>query len=177
MDELPNGTVTLLFTDIDESTHLLQREGEDKTNMLETCRLLLRTMFQQFHGHEVDSQGNTFFVAFARAIDAITAAVAAQRALMTHARTHDMSVRVRMILHTGELQLAAESYVSLDIQHNMRFMEPEHGCQILLSQTTRDLVEHKLPRDVNLRDLGIYRLKEPGISNSPLPNGHKGSCR
>ena len=53
MDELPNGTVTLLFTDIEGSTHLLQREGEDKTNMLETCRLL-RAMFQQFHGHEVD---------------------------------------------------------------------------------------------------------------------------
>ena len=174
MDELPNGTVTLLFTDIDESTHLLQREGEDKTNMLETCRLLLRTMFQQFHGHEVDSQGNTFFVAFARAIDAITAAVAAERALMTHARTHDMSVRVRMILHTGELQLAAESYVSLDIQHNMRFMEPEHGCQILLSQTTRDLVEHKLPRDVNLRDLGIYRLKGLGYPTHPFQMDIKG---
>ena len=78
MDELPRGTVTLLFTDIEGSTRLLQQAGERYADVLETCRLLLRTAFHQYHGHEIDTQGDAFFVAFARASDALRAALAAQ---------------------------------------------------------------------------------------------------
>jgi class 3 adenylate cyclase len=85
MRELPMGTVTLLFTDIEGSTRLLQQEGERYTNILESCRSLLRAAFLEFHGHEVDTQGDAFFVAFARAADAVAAAAAGQRALFTHA--------------------------------------------------------------------------------------------
>ena len=76
MHHLPNGTVTLLFSDIEGSTRLLRQVGEQYGDLLDSCRHLLRTAFQQYHGHEVDTQGDSFFVAFARATDAIAAAVA-----------------------------------------------------------------------------------------------------
>src|SRR5438105_5533352 len=71
MRELPTGTVTLLFTDIEGSTHLLQQVGERYASVLAECRHLLRAAFGQWNGHEVDTQGDAFFVAFARATDAI----------------------------------------------------------------------------------------------------------
>ncbi len=78
MGELPNGTVTLLFTDIEGSTQLLQQVGELYAEVLAACRQLLRAAFYEWHGHEVDTQGDGFFVAFARASDAVSAAVAGQ---------------------------------------------------------------------------------------------------
>ena len=80
MRELPTGTVTLLFTDIEGSTRMLQNMGGRYASLLETCRSLLRAAFLEFDGHEVDTQGDAFFVAFARATDAVAAAVVAQRA-------------------------------------------------------------------------------------------------
>jgi predicted ATPase/class 3 adenylate cyclase len=160
MGELPKGTVTLLFTDMEGSTRLLQRVGERYTDVLEACRHLLRTAFQQYHGHEVDTQGDAFFVAFARATDAVAAAVAAQRALATHAWPEDVAVRVRMGLHTGEPLLASEGYVGLDVHRAARIMSAGHGGQVLLSHTTCTLVEHDLPIGVSLLDLGAHRLKD-----------------
>src|SRR5205085_92847 len=81
---LPTGTVTLLLTDIEGSTHLLQQLGGRYADVLAECRHLLRTSFQEWNGYEVDTQGDAFFVAFARATDAVLAAVDAQRALATH---------------------------------------------------------------------------------------------
>src|SRR6516165_10858854 len=93
MGELPQGTVTLLFTDIEGSTSLLQRVGERYADVLEGCRHLLRTAFHQYHGHEIDTQGDAFFVVFARATDAFSAAVAAQQALASHAWPTGVRVR------------------------------------------------------------------------------------
>ena len=160
MRELPTGTVTLLFTDIESSTRLLQRVGERYAGLLETCRSLLRAAFLEFGGFEVDTQGDAFFVAFARASDAVAAAVAGQRALCTHAWPEGMTVQVRMGLHTGEPQRSAAGYVGLDVHQAARIMSAGHGGQILLSQTTRDLVEHALPEGVSLRDVGAHRLKD-----------------
>jgi predicted ATPase/class 3 adenylate cyclase/DNA-binding CsgD family transcriptional regulator len=160
MHHLPVGTVTLLFTDMEGSTRLLQQLGERYTDLLEKCRQLLRAAFHQWHGHEVDTQGDAFFVAFARATDAIAAAVAAQRALASHLWPEGVAVRVRMGIHTGEPMLSSENYTGLDVHHAARIMSAGHGGQVLLSQTTRDLVEHDLPDDVSLWDLGIHRLKD-----------------
>jgi predicted ATPase/class 3 adenylate cyclase/DNA-binding CsgD family transcriptional regulator len=160
MHELPTGTVTLLFSDIEGSTRHLQRGDERYVDVLEASRHLLRTAFHQYHGHEVDTQGDAFFVAFARAIDAVSAAVAVQRALASHSWPEGAAVRVRMGLHTGEPHLAAEGYVGLDVHRAARIMNAGHGGQILLSQTTRDLVEHELPEGASLRDLGAHRLKD-----------------
>ncbi len=160
MRELPTGTVTLLFTDIEGSTRLLQQAGERYASLLEACRSLLRTAFLAYRGHEVDTQGDAFFVVFARTTDAVAAAVAAQHALFTHVWPEGVMVRVRMGLHTGEPQLSAEGYVGLDVHHAARIMSAAHGGQILLSQATRELVEHELPAEVTLRDLGEHRLKD-----------------
>src|SRR5205823_11857548 len=84
MHHLPRGTVTFLFTDIEGSTRLLQQLGDRYSRVLEECRRLLRAVFQEWNGHEVDTQGDAFFVAFARATDAMSAAVASLRALAVH---------------------------------------------------------------------------------------------
>ncbi len=160
MHDLPKGTVTLLFTDIEGSTRLLQRLGERYTDLLEECRHLLRETFHYWNGHEVDTQGDASFVALARATDAIAAAVDAQHALATHSWPEGVTVRVRMGLHTGEPLLSAEGYVGLDVHRAARIMSAGHGGQVLLSQTTCDLVEHDLPDGVSLRDLGAHRLKD-----------------
>ncbi|HEX6483862.1 MAG TPA: LuxR C-terminal-related transcriptional regulator [Ktedonobacteraceae bacterium] len=160
MLDLPTGPITLLFTDIEGSTLLLQHLGEQYSSVLAQCRQLLRTAFQQDHGHEVDTQGDAFFFAFARATDAVSAAVAAQRAFASHAWPEGVAVHVRVGLHTGEPQWTAEGYVGLDVHLAARMMSAGHGGQVLLSQTTRHLVEHHLPAGVSLRDLGEHRLKD-----------------
>jgi predicted ATPase/class 3 adenylate cyclase len=160
MHHLPTGTVTLLFTDIEGSTHLLQQLGKHYASVLSECRELLRTAFREYHGHEVDSQGDGFFVVFVRAREAILATVAAQRALTTHPWPEGVVVRVRMGLHTGEPSLVGEGYVGLDVHYAARIMHATHGGQVLLSQTTHDLIELDLPFGVSLRDLGKHRLKD-----------------
>ncbi len=158
--ELPTGTVTLLFTDIEGSTLLLQQLGERYAEMLATCRQLLRATLQQWNGFEVDTQGDAFFVAFARASDAVSAAVDMQRALANHDWPSGAEVSLRIGLHTGEPTRTAEGYVGLDVHHAARIMSVGHGDQVLLSQTTCELVKHDLQDGVGLRDLGEHRLKD-----------------
>jgi predicted ATPase/class 3 adenylate cyclase len=158
--DLPAETVTLLFSDIEGSTCLLQQLGEQYIRLLADCRRLLRAALHQWNGYEVDSQGDAFFVAFARATDAVLAAVTVQRTLASHDWPNGVSVRVRMGVHTGEPQLSSEGYVGLDVHYAARIMKAGHGGQVLLSQTTRDLVEHDLPEGLSLRNLGEHRLKD-----------------
>jgi predicted ATPase/class 3 adenylate cyclase len=160
MRKLPTGTVTLLFTDMEGSTRLLHLLGKRYADVLAESRALMRAAFQQHHGHEVDTLGDAFFVTFARATDAVAAAVTAQRALAGHTWPEGVLIRVRMGLHTGEPDLASEGYVGLSVHHAARIMSAGHGGQVLLSQVTCDLVEHDLPEDVSLRDLGAHRLKD-----------------
>ncbi len=160
MRDLPTGTITLLFTDIEGSTHLLQRLGEGYGELLNECRTVLRTAFHTYHGQEVDTQGDAMFAAFARASDALAASVAAQRELALHSWPGAVTVRVRMGLHTGEPSRVVEGYVGLDVHYAARVMSAAHGGQVLLSQTTRDLVAHDLPEGVSLRDLGEHHLKD-----------------
>jgi len=145
---------------MEESTRLLQQMGERYAALLEECRQLLRTAFRKWQGQEVDTQGDAFFVVFARATDAICAAVDIQRALTDHSWPQDAIVRVRIGLHTGEPQRSAEGYVGLDVHHAARIMSAGHGGQILLSQATSALVEQSLPDGVQLQDLGEHRLKD-----------------
>jgi predicted ATPase/class 3 adenylate cyclase/DNA-binding CsgD family transcriptional regulator len=160
MSQLPTGTVTLLFTDIEGSTLLLQQLGERYAEMLATCRQLLRTAFKQWNGVEVDTQGDAFFVVFARASDAISAVIDMQRALASHDWPNGAAVALRIGLHTGEPTRTAEGYIGLDVHHAARIMSVGHGGQVLLSQTTHELVKHTLTGGVSLRDLGEHRLKD-----------------
>ncbi len=160
MNNLPTGTVTLLFTDIEGSTQLLHALRDQYALVLADQRAILRAAFDQWAGCEIDTQGDAFFVAFARATDAVNAVVQAQRNLAAHAWTDGVTVRVRMALHTGEAMLATTGYVGIDVHRAARICSAGHGGQVLLSQTTRDLVEEALPNGVALRDLGEHRLKD-----------------
>ncbi len=160
MNSLPTGTVTFLFTDIEGSTQLLHALRDQYALVLADQRAILRAAFDQWEGREIDTQGDAFFVAFARATDVVNAVVQAQRNLAAHAWTDGVTVRVRMALHTGEALLATTGYVGLDVHRAARICSVGHGGQVLLSQTTRDLVEDALPNGVALRDLGEHRLKD-----------------
>jgi len=160
MSQLPTGTVTLLFTDIEGSTLLIQQLGERYADIVATCRQLLRTAFQQWNGVEVDTQGDALFVVFARASDALSAGIDMQRALASHDWPNGAAVALRIGLHTGEPTRTAEGYVGLDVHHAARIMSVGLGGQVLLSQTTHELVKHTLPEGVSLRDLGEHRLKD-----------------
>src|SRR6266699_7281963 len=122
MPELPTGTITLLFTDIEGSTQLLEQLGERYTGVLAESRSVLRTALHPYGGHEVVTQGDSFFVAFTRASDAACAAVETQRAIARRAWPNGVNVRVRIGLHTGEPKLSAEGYVGLDVHHAARIM-------------------------------------------------------
>lgn len=160
MHPLPSGTITLLFTDIEGSTKLLQQLGERYAHILAAHHEILRACFERHHGRIVDTQGDSFFVCFARAMDAMNAAVDAQRALHTHAWDENSRVRVRMGLHTGEPLAQGERYVGLDVHRAARIGAAAHGGQIVLSETTFALIQNELPRDVTVRDLGRHRLKD-----------------
>jgi predicted ATPase/class 3 adenylate cyclase/DNA-binding CsgD family transcriptional regulator len=156
----PTGTVTLLFSDIEGSTQMLQRLGDRYPDVLATHQQLMRAAFQACDGYEVNTEGDSFFVAFRRAGDAVAAAVAAQQALAAHPWPKDAAVRLRMGIHTGEPAWIGNDYVGLDVHRAARLAAAGHGGQVLLSRTTRDLVEHELADGVVLRDLGAYRLKD-----------------
>jgi predicted ATPase/class 3 adenylate cyclase len=160
MPDRPTGTVTLLFTDMEGSTHLLQQLGKRYGSVLTECRRMLRTAFAQYRGYEIDTQGDAFFVVFARAIDAVAAAVTAQRVLASASWPESVVVRVRMGLHTGEPEPSPEGYVGLDVHLAARIMSAGHGGQVLLSQTTSDLVKHDLPGGVSLLNMGKHHLKD-----------------
>ena len=160
VDELPVGTVTFLFTDIEGST-LLERELRERySEVLAEHRRLLREAFEQYGGREVDTQGDSFFVVFPRARDAVAAAVAAQRALIEHTWLDGRQLRVRIGMHTGEASLDDGRYVGLAVHRGARISAAGHGGQILLSNSTRDVVEDDLPAGQRLVDLGENRLKD-----------------
>ena len=146
---LPTGTVTFLFTDIEGSTRLLHDLGEGYADLLAEHHRLLRSVWSSHSGIEIDTQGDAFFVVFERASDAVAAAGAAQAAL------EPTRLRVRIGLHTGEPMLTDTGYVGMDVHRAARIVAAGHGGQVLLSQTTHDLVA--VP---GLRDLGEHALRD-----------------
>jgi predicted ATPase len=146
--ELPRGTVTFLFTDIEGSTRLLHELGDRYAEVLAEHRRVLREAFDRHGGAEVDTQGDAFFYAFARAADAVAAAAAGQAAL------GGGPIRVRMGLHTGTPERTDDGYVGLDVHLGARVAAAGHGGQVLLSAATQELVE------ANVLDLGEHRLKD-----------------
>jgi class 3 adenylate cyclase len=160
MATLPEGTVTLLFTDIEGSTRLLQELGEGYEQVLADQGRLVRRSVEESGGVVVDTQGDAFFVVFARARDAVVAAVEAQRALDAHDWPAPSKLRVRMGIHTGEPARVGNGLVGLAVHRAARICAAGHGGQILLSSTTRDIVQGLLPPGVALVDLGQHRLKD-----------------
>jgi predicted ATPase/class 3 adenylate cyclase len=160
MAELPSGTVTFLFSDVEGSTRLLTRLRGRYAEVLAEHQRLLRAAFDEHDGREVHTEGDAFFVAFARASDAIAAAVSAQRSLASRRWPEGVDVRVRIGVHTGEAEVRQDDYVGLDVHRAARICAAGHGGQVLISSSTRELVADELPGDVALRDLGEHRLKD-----------------
>ncbi len=150
MRDLPSGTVTFLFTDVEGSTRLLQEHGDDYADLLSEHRHTLRDAFARHSGVEVDTQGDAFFVAFASAAEAVAAAAEARDTLESG------PIRVRMGLHTGEPIVTDEGYVGIDVHRAARIAAAAHGGQIVLSETTRGLLDS----DTSTRNLGEHRLKD-----------------
>jgi predicted ATPase len=150
VSELPTGTVTLLFSDIEGSTRLLDELGPDYAEVLGEHRRVIRETISGRGGVEVSTEGDSFFVAFGSAGDAVEATADAQRALAV------TPVKVRMGLHTGEPALTPEGYVGLDVNRAARIATAAHGGQVVLSEATRELYKGAL----ELRDLGEHRLKD-----------------
>ena len=177
--ELPTGTVTFLFTDVEGSTRLLHTLGAAAyAESLAEHRLVLRAAFAAHGGVEVDTQGDAFFVAFS------TAEGAAGAAREANERLASGRISVRMGLHTGAPTVTNEGYVGIDVHRGARVAALAHGSQIVLSPATATLLEGH-----PLRDLGLHRLKDfegatrlfqlgevefpprcaaPGVSSSPL---------
>ena len=157
---LPIGTVTFMFSDIEGSTRLLQALGADYQDVLERHAAIIRRALLDHEGVEVGTEGDAFFAVFESAQKAVMAAVSAQRALAEERWPGGHRVRVRMGLHTGEGQLGGDNYVGLDVHRAARIGAAGHGGQILLSGASRALVQSALPQGVTLRELGIHRLKD-----------------
>ena len=160
VDELPVGTVTFLFTDIEGSTRLLKQLRERYGEALEDHQRILRETFAAHDGHEIDTQGDSFFVAFRRAKEAVAAAVEGQRRLADHEWPDGTELRVRMGVHTGEPAAAGQRYVGLGVHRAARISAAGHGGQVLVSQATRELLRDDPLPDVSLRDLGEHQLKD-----------------
>jgi len=160
MAGLPSGTVTFLFSDIEGSTRMLIRLRDRYTDVLENHHRLLRAAFAEHGGREIRTQGDSFFVAFARARDAVAAAVAGQRALASQPWPNGVEVRVRMGVHTGDAAVGGDDYVGLDVHRAARICSVAHGGEMLVSGATRELVRDELPPDVALKDLGERLLKD-----------------
>jgi class 3 adenylate cyclase len=157
---LPSGTVTFVFSDIEGSTGLLKRLGERYADVIADHRRLVRACFGARDGVEIDTQGDSFFYAFARARDAVAAAVDVQRAHADHAWPAGERVRLRIGLHTGEPAVGTEGYVGIDVVRAARLAATGSGGSVLLSETTRALLGSSLPDGVSVHALGERRLKD-----------------
>ena len=160
MTALPSGTVTFLFTDIEGSTKLMRQLGDEYVQAQVDHHAILRAAFQSRKGAELRTEGDSFFCVFQSALDACGAAADAQRGFAKHQWPEGGAVRVRIGLHTGEAPLVGNEYIGLDVHHAARVAAAAHGGQVVVSESTRGLVEESLPGELRLKDLGVHRLKD-----------------
>ena len=157
----PTGTVTCLFTDIEGSTRLEIDLGTGPyRDIRERHRELLRAAFTAQDGYEQGTEGDSFFVIFRGATQAVLAAADAQRAIASEPWPDGVALRVRMGLHTGDIESTGADVIGYAINRTARIAAVAHGGQVLLSDATRGLVDGALPDGVSLRDLGEHRLKD-----------------
>jgi class 3 adenylate cyclase len=160
LTNLPRGTVTFLFTDIEGSTDLVRRLGDRFGDVRAHHRQLIEEACTAHDGFLIDTQGDAVFAAFDRAVDAVAAAVAAQYSLSELEWPGGAQLRVRMGLHTAEPYLHASGYVGIGVHRAARICAAAHGGQILISNATAGIVEDQERPELDLRDLGEYRLKD-----------------
>jgi predicted ATPase/class 3 adenylate cyclase len=158
--ELPAGTVTMLFADIEGSTALLSRLGDCYGEALSAKRAVMRVAMSDWRGREMGAEGDRFFAVFESAADAVACCAAAQRALAAHDWPGGVAVRVRMGLHSGEPSRHEDGYIGIDVHRAARIMAAAHGGQVVMSQVTWQLAQPGRPAELSVRDLGSHRLKD-----------------
>jgi len=160
MAELPTGTVTFVFTDIEGSTRLLQEFGDRYAAARDEHAAVVRRATVECDGVEVSTGGDSFFLVFRSPVNAVRAAMAIQRGLAAHDGSPGPHLRVRVGVHTGEGVRGGDDYVGIDVNRAARIADAAHGGQVIVSDATRALVERELPEGTSLRDLGEHRLKD-----------------
>ncbi len=162
VDETGTATVTFLFSDVEGSTALLRKLRNKYGAVMGDHERLLRAAWEEAEGRELDADGDSFFVAFRRPRQAVDAAAAAQRALAAHSWPEGVELRIRIGIHTGEAAVAGDQYVGLAVHRAARICDAGHGGQILLSETTRSLLEDEEEEldGLELHDLGLLLLKD-----------------
>jgi predicted ATPase/class 3 adenylate cyclase len=150
----------MLFSDIEGSTRLLSRVGDAYLEVLDRHRSVLRQAWTRWRGHEMGTEGDSFFVVFEVAGDAVSAALEAQRGLATQQWPGGQRLRVRMGVHTGEPLLRDGDYVGMDVHRAARLAGAAHGGQVVVSSATAELVRLRLPDGAALVDLGWHKLKD-----------------
>ncbi len=161
MPQLPTGTVTFVFSDIEGSTGLLKRLGDaGYGTLLSVHRRLVRDIFSAHEGQEIDTQGDAFFYSFIRARQAVRACVELQQAHARASWPEEAKVLVRLGLHTGEPAVGDEGYTGLDVVRASRIAAVGSGGQILVSDSTRAIVGGDVPDGVRVEDLGERQLKD-----------------
>jgi predicted ATPase/class 3 adenylate cyclase len=160
---LSTETLTFLFTDIEGSTALLERFGEDVyAEVLAEHHFLIRSYLATHGGKEVSTHGDGFFAVFSSPRACVSAVIEMQRAIATHEWPSGEQLRVRMGVHSGEASDTSAGLVGLEVHRAARIAAVAHGGQILLSATAAALVRDWLPADAFLQDLGLHRLKDLG---------------
>jgi class 3 adenylate cyclase len=155
---LPRGTVTFLLTDIEGSTKLLERLGDEYAGLLRDVRAAIRTSVRDASGYEVDARADEFFAVFRRSTHALDAALAIQRALRQKTWQQRADVRVRIGMHTGRPTLTDTGYVGIAVHIAARICYASHGGQILLSSAAHDAFTERLAEGLSFRSLGRYSL-------------------
>jgi len=150
----------MLFSDVEGSTALLSRLGDRYGEALSAQRAIQRAAFAEYGGHEMGTEGDSFFVVFRSAADAVRSGVTAQQSLAGHGWPEGTTLRVRMGLHSGEPARHEDGYIGLDVHRAARIAAAAHGGQIVASEATRLLASPRLPSGVSFHDLGFHRLKD-----------------
>ena len=161
---LPTGFVTFLMTDIEASTLLLNHLGDRYRDLLDRVRGILRKAVSRAGGREIDARADEFFAVFERAVDAVKAAVAIQRALGDRSSPHDLQARVRIGVHSGRPTLTDVGYIGLAVHVAARVCAAAHGGQVVISGEARAAVGGSAPAGVRFRSLGRHRL--PGLADA-----------
>jgi class 3 adenylate cyclase len=189
MTQLPTGTVTFLFTDVEGSTRLWERDTEAMSRALSRHDELLRNVVEVHGGVVFKTVGDAFHAAFPTAPEAVEAALDAQKSLLSEQWEETGPLKVRIALCTGTAEERGGDYFGPTMNRTARLLSAGHGGQVLVSLSTRELVRDQLPPGVGLRDLGerrlrdlfgsehIFQLAAPGLPTSfpPSPRHSSGA--